>query len=89
MQDQTRKKKRLIRALLTIASLPLLASCRTLPEPEPEPVPVEVVWPVFPDPMGKVSRSPDGVVMMPTEYWLEITNYVIEVERAKALIKSQ
>jgi hypothetical protein len=36
---------------------------------------------VFPDPTGQVTTSPDGkTVMMPTAYWLKITQYVIDTE---------
>ena len=72
--------KKLLPAMMLLASLVLLTCCRTCPEPV-KPAPVKIDWPIFPDPKGLVTVSPDGkTVMMPTEYWLQIAQYVIDTE---------
>ena len=72
--------KKLLPAMMLLASLALLTCCRTCPDPV-KPSPVKIDWLVFPDPTGLVTVSPDRkTVMMPTAYWLQIAQYVIDTE---------
>lgn len=82
MNDKRKPVKFLLVTPLLILTI-LSTSCRTFPEKIVEyrnrPIP-SVAWPTFPDPKGIVARNADGTVVMPTEYWLAVTRYVIDVE---------
>lgn len=66
-------------------------SCATSPPSAPEIVEIITVeyrdrplpyiaWPAFPDPGDSVALDAEGRVVMPLEYWLDVTRYVIDVE---------
>lgn len=65
------------------ALLSLCASCQSVPEPVPVVRPV-VVFPVFPDPAGRVTME-GGVVSMPLDYWLAIARYKLDVDAAESV----
>jgi len=82
-----RKKRTVcIMALMMIALMLLSMSCGTCPEtPEPiEPLKIKIEWPVFPPP-DQVTME-EGIVSMPLDYWLRITEYVIDVDRLHKII---
>jgi len=49
-----------------------------------EPVKIDLVFPVFPEPAGQATYNDDtGIVSMPLDYWLLITDYKIDVNGVK------
>lgn len=81
-----RRGKTVCIVVLMLSALTLLSvSCRTCPEtPEIEPLKIPLSWPTWPTP-DEVSME-DGVVSMPLEYWLQVTEYVIEVDRIRKIV---
>lgn len=51
----------------------------------PAPVEIPIDWPTFPDPTGRVALSGDTVTMS-LGYWLEVTRYVIAVNRVQQVV---
>ena len=79
-----KRRKKSVQKILMIILIIVLGSCITVTKNVPVPDPVSVlsdsiVWPAFPDPEGIVTYQ-DGVVSMPLDFWLEITDYVIDVD---------
>jgi len=70
-------KSLLLAVMLSVLTL-LSVSC--VGSPEPTQIPVD--WPVFPAPPDEVVLEGE-TVCMPLEYWLEITRYVVAVERVR------
>jgi hypothetical protein len=69
-----------------ISSL-LLISCKTAPGPVNSPVPLVLEWPQFPNPAGKAFLEGDFVVM-PLEYWLDIADYKVEMDRVRQILEA-
>ncbi len=76
-----RKKRSCVPVLILISLTLLLASCQSSPV-EVEPIPIEIEWPYPPDPVGQVQMR-DGIIYMPLEYWLQLAEYVVDVERVR------
>lgn len=72
--------------VLMLSALTLLnTSCRTSPEaPEIEPIEIPIDWPTFPPPDEVILEN--GVVSMPLDYWLQITEYAVDVERVRKIV---
>ena len=70
-----------------------LTSCQTLApevivEYRDRPLPV-IDWPTFPDPAGVVKYSlTTDTVVMPLDYWLAVTRYVIDAEAGIDVIEA-
>lgn len=64
---------------VVLTSLTLLfLSCRSCPAVEGS----DLFWPHFPDPNGVVRHDQTtDTVSMPLWYWMDIANYVIDVEQ--------
>lgn len=77
---QPKRKRKYILAVILISLIILLISCQTNP-PVVEPVKIDLVFPVFPTPQGVTMT--DGIVSMPLDYWLLITEYKIDVDAVK------
>jgi hypothetical protein len=71
--------------VLMLGALMLLSvSCRTSPAPEIEPIKIPLDWPAFPPPNEVVMA--EGMVSMPLDYWLQITEYVVDIERLRKIV---
>ena len=81
MLTRQRKKRNCVPVLILIALTLLLTSCQSSPV-EVEPIPIEIEWPYPPDPTGIVWMK-DGIAYMPLEYWLQLAEYVVDVERVR------
>lgn len=79
-----RKKIACAMALMLSVLISLSVSCRTPPAPEIEPLRIPIDWPVFPPP--DVVTLADGIVSMPLDYWLRITEYVVDIERVHKIV---
>lgn len=70
----------------------LSASCANSPAATPK---FEPDWPQVPDPSGKVclleedTVIPAGTVVMTLEFWIEISRYVVAVERVRESIEGE
>ena len=78
--ERKRKNSRTRSILATIltSSMLLFQSCRTSLAVDGS----DLYWPPFPDPQGVVKHDlTTDTVFMPLWYWMDITDYVIEVEQ--------
>lgn len=74
---QKNSRVRLILVILAISLILLLTSCQSYPIDANE-----LYWPPFPDPQGVVKHDlTTDTVSMPLWYWIDVTNYVIEIEQ--------
>ena len=76
-------KSLLLVAMLSVLTL-LFASCTS--SPEPPTIPID--WPEFPAPPKEVVLEGE-TVCMPLDYWLEITRYVVAVERIRESMEGE
>ena len=67
-----------------LLGLTLLSSCCTTC---PKVVPPALSWPAFPDPAGKVTRTADGEITMPLDYWLAISMYAVDVDAIRKIVE--
>lgn len=75
------------RALPLIVSALLWTSCKTCP-PAPEPLPVS--WPsLAPPPQTGIELAPDGRLLVPLDYWLEVVGYIRELDLVRASLERQ
>lgn len=86
-----RDYKRILRGLglvLPLIALALLStSCKTCPTP---PAPVPVSWPsLSPPPPTGIELAPDGRLLVPLEYWLDVVGYIRQVDDVRRALERQ
>ncbi|MFW6313672.1 MAG: hypothetical protein ACOC2N_07295 [Spirochaetota bacterium] len=83
--------------MIAIALTLLSTSCETAPDPvEPVPPPtIDLDWPDFPDPddaqlleTGETVTVDGSTVVVPLDWWLAMTDYVIEIRRVREQLES-
>ena len=85
---RTRKSAIYKAAVIASVSIALLTFCQTTEAEAPiDPVEIRADFPTFPDPEGYVELTEGGEVVMPLEYWMKITEYVIDVRAVEQTIK--
>ena len=91
MKPHSGKTRWLLAAMLSALTL-LSVSCQTSPKSIPE-IPINLDWPAPPDPKGKVIRleeprmMPAGTVVMPLDYWLALSRYIVDAERVRKQVE--
>ena len=79
------KRKRNFALAVILISLTILStSCRSLPEERTDPIKIE--WPTPPHPAGQVWVK-DGMVYMPLDYWLQLIEYIVDVDAIRQKIE--
>lgn len=49
---------------------------------------IKLHFPPVPDPDGHVTIDEDGSVIIDNDYWLELVQYMIEIERIRAIYEA-